>query len=306
MGALALQRFDPSRWELIVADDAAREATRSQVESWRKKARFTLRYVAVTGSHGPAAARNRGWKHAAGKIIAFTDDDTLPQPGWLQNGAKRFADPQVLAVAGYTMLPVSTDPTDYERDAALLSKSEFITANCFVRLEALERCGGFDERFKMAWREDSDLHFALLLDAERRRQKIVREESALVVHPIRPGRWGESIRQQRKSEFNALLYKKHPELYRQRIQSSPPWMYYLYCAAVLLFFLSMIAAEYWVAGAAAAAWLSITARFCSRRLAGTSKSLSHVTEMILTSVVIPPLSIYWRLKGAIKFRVAFL
>jgi len=32
----------------------------------------------------------------------------------------------------------------------------------------------------------------------------------------------------------------------------------------------------------------------------------HVIEMIATSVAIPYLSIYWRLRGAIHFRVAYL
>jgi hypothetical protein len=53
-------------------------------------------------------------------------------------------------------------PTDYERDAHGLERSEFVTANCFVSKRGLERLGGFDERFPLAWREDSDLHFRLL------------------------------------------------------------------------------------------------------------------------------------------------
>ena len=80
-----------------------------------------------------------------------------------------------------------------------------------------------DERFSAAWREDSDLHFTLLLHGGQ----IDRVPSALVVHPVRPARWGVSLNQQRKSLFNALLYKKHPRLYRQRIRPWPPWDYTL-------------------------------------------------------------------------------
>ena len=32
---------------------------------------------------GPAAARNAGAKRARGEFLAFTDDDCLPEPGWL-------------------------------------------------------------------------------------------------------------------------------------------------------------------------------------------------------------------------------
>src|SRR3954454_23939032 len=37
-----------------------------------------LRYLPVTGAHGPAAARNAGWRAARGAIVAFTDDDCMP------------------------------------------------------------------------------------------------------------------------------------------------------------------------------------------------------------------------------------
>jgi hypothetical protein len=31
-----------------------------------------------------------------------------------------------------------------------------------------------------------------------------------------------------------------------------------------------------------------------------------VAEMIVTSAVIPPLAVYWRIRGAIRYRVLFL
>jgi hypothetical protein len=43
-----------------------------------------------------------------------------------------------------------------------------------------------------------------------------------------------------------------------------------------------------------------------QRLAHTSREPEHVVEMIVTSMVLPPLAIFWRLRGAIKFRVWFL
>src|SRR5207248_10767874 len=56
---------------------------------------------------------------------------------------------------------------------------------------------------------------------------------AEVIHPLRPARWGVSLSQQRKSMFNALLYKKHPVLYRQELQAAPPWHYYGIAGALL-------------------------------------------------------------------------
>ena len=53
-------------------------------------------------------------------------------------------------------------------------------------------------------------------------------------------------------------------------------------------------------------WLVLTGRFCARRLRQTSRAPRHIAEMVVTSMLIPPLSLYWRLCGAMKFRVWFL
>ena len=119
-------------------------------------------------------------------------------------------------------MPLPDDPTDYERNAAGLATSEFVTANCFYLRSALEAVEGFDERFAMAWREDADLWLTFI----ERGEPLVAAEDAIVVHPLRPAPWGVSLSQQRKSQYNALLYKKHPVLYRQRVQPGPPPGYY--------------------------------------------------------------------------------
>ena len=43
-----------------------------------------------------------------------------------------------------------------------------------------------------------------------------------------------------------------------------------------------------------------------RRLRHTSHRAEHVAEMLATSAVIPFLSVYWRLRGALRWRVLFL
>ena len=112
---------------------------------------------------------------------------------------------------------------------AALERSRFVTANCFYRRTALVAAGGFDERFRLPWREDSDLYFTLLEAGHR----LTRATGAVVVHPVRPPSWAVSLGEQRKSMYNALLYKKHPRLYRERVQSRPPLRYYaILCAAV--------------------------------------------------------------------------
>jgi hypothetical protein len=166
----------------------------------------------------------------------------------------------------------------------------------------LERLGGFDERFERAWREDSDLYFRLLAAGAR----VVRAQNAVVVHPIRPARWGVSLAQQRKVFFDALLFKKHPTLYRERVRPHARWDYYAAVAALAVCAMAAAAGATGVAVAAGAVWLALTARFCAARLARTSKRAPHVAEMIVTSAAIPALATFWRLAGALKFRVLFL
>jgi GT2 family glycosyltransferase len=302
LGALAVQALDPKEYEVLVCDDAASEDTRRQVEAFARSVRPAVRYLPVTGIHGPAAARNIGWRAAVGPVVAFTDDDTIPDPDWLATGTGVFErDPDVAAATGQVVVPLPPRPTDYERNEAGLEGAEFVTANCFVRRSALEAVGGFDERFRAAWREDSDLQFALL----ERALKILKVPAAVVVHPVRPARWGVSLRQQRKVEFDALLCKKHPALYRRRIPG-PPWDYYGIMLAIFGAAALALAGAWWPAAAAGAVWLALTGRFVARRLRGTSRRPGHVTEMVVTSVVIPFLSVYWRLRGAVRFGVWFV
>lgn len=304
LDALLHQDFAPGRYEIIIVDDGATEDTRAMVEGWQQcTARQhgpLITYLAVTGNHGPAAARNLGWRHAQGEIIAFTDDDCVPTPTWLRTGVRAFR-ADVACITGRIRMPIPAVPTDYERNEAGLERAELVTANCFCRRSALQQVGGFDERFRMAWREDSDLQFQLL----RHQLPILAEPAAVVVHPVRPAPWGVSISQQKKVQYDALLYKKHPVLYRQRIRPAPPWRYYVIVAALLLGAAAACGGHFWAAGLAWGTWLLLTARFCLLRLNGTSHQATHVAEMIVTSVAIPPVSLFWRWAGQLRFGVPF-
>jgi hypothetical protein len=303
IASLVLQNFDPYCFEIIIVDDRPSDATRAVVARWAEHTDGApeVIYLPSPGPHGPAAARNRGWRAARGGIIAFTDDDTIAGSDWLENGLRAFhGDVQV--VCGRIVMPLTGTPTDYELDAKHLETAEFVTANCLCRKQVLQTLDGFDERFRFAWREDSDLHFRLL-DHQAR---IVYAPKAVITHPVRPGGWGVSLSQLKKIQFDALLFKKHPLHYRQRIRPTPRWDYYLTVAALLGCIAGLAAGAMEPAAVAGAIWLSMTAHFCLHRLRGTSKSPSHVAEMIVTSALIPPVAVFWRAVGALRFRVGFL
>jgi glycosyltransferase involved in cell wall biosynthesis len=296
LAAVVAQDLDD--FEVIVADDAVDDAARRQVEGLT--ARVPVRYVAVTGSHGPAAARNRGWHAACGDMVAFTDDDTIPDRGWLR-AALAVIDGGADAVTGRTVVPRPAVPTDYERNESGLERAEFITANCLVRRDVLKAVGGFDERFAVAWREDSDLHFNLL----ERGARIAAAPDALVVHPVRPARWGVSLRLQHKIQFDALLYRKHPRLFRERIRPGTPWGSYAVVAALAVAGTAAVRGPWSVVIAAVVIWLVLTGKFAARRLRGTSHAPRDVAEVVVTSALIPPLAVFWRLYGAVRFRTLF-
>jgi GT2 family glycosyltransferase len=299
--ALQAQSLEHCSFEIIVADDAAEPPIQDMVN--RLSARQPLpeiRYVAVSGPHGPAAARNQGWRSARGMIIAFTDDDCIPDPGWLMAARAAFSG-KISAAWGRLIMPLPKDPTDYEYNASLLADATFVTANCFVSLDALERIGGFDERFPLAWREDSDLLFRLIDTGHQ----VMQIREAVVTHPIRPAPWGVSLQQLKKSIHDALLFKKHPDKFRKWV-GQPPWNYYAIVASYLLWIFGVMKGQSFEAIFGLLIWSSLTVEFCMRRLDRTSHRMSHVMEMIVTSILIPPLAIFWRLAGALKYRVAFL
>src|SRR5690606_33306116 len=304
LSALAAQELPGADFEIIVVHDGPSEPTRKLAAQWAKKLAERggpeLRFHAPPHA-GPAAARNAGWRLAQASIVAFTDDDTVPDRGWLVVALAAIK-PGVDAGWGRIVMPLPSDPTDYEIDAARLSSAQFVTANCFCTKRMLERLGGFDERFEQAWREDSDLYFRLI-DAGAR---VVHVPEAVVVHPVRPASWGVSLRQQRKVLYDALLFKKHRSLYRERIRRRPRWDYYLIVASLLGAVAALAVGAEAAAAASAALWIVLTARFCLARLKSAVKTPAHVAEMIVTSVLIPPVAVFWRLVGSLRYRVVFL
>jgi cellulose synthase/poly-beta-1,6-N-acetylglucosamine synthase-like glycosyltransferase len=238
---------------------------------------------------------------AHGEIIAFTDDDCVPDSGWLVRGLTPFCDPLIVAVTGQTVVPLPDRPTDHERNTAGLEQSEFLTANCFCRRTALEAVGGFDEQFTMAWREDSDLHFRLLDSGGR----IVREPSAVVVHPVRPAPFGHSLREQRKAMFDALLFRKHPGHFRERIRPRCPVFYYALLAAAVACLAGLLLGQQFLAFTCGAVLVGGVLWLAASRLSGASRAPRHVVEMLITSAAIPFLSIYWRLYGGVRYGVLF-
>jgi glycosyltransferase involved in cell wall biosynthesis len=308
LDALARQRMPAGSYEVIVVDDGRSDETREQVLALRARwPSGTLTYLRPpSGGRGPAQARNCGWRAARAALVAFTDDDTQPQEDWLVQGvsALRRA-PALSALGGRVVVPRragDAPPSDHERMTRGLETARFVTANAFVRRDALEWVGGFDERFTRAWREDSDLQFRL----EHEVGPVGRCDSAVVLHPVREEPWGVSLRTQKNVYFDALLYRKHPRRYRREIRRIPPWDHYVVVLCMLLALGAVLAQRGTLAVAPGVLALGLVARLSLQRLRGASHAPAHVVEMVATSALIPFLSVWWRLRGAWHFRTWFV
>lgn len=92
--ALAQQTFDPSRVEIIVVDNG------SKIPPVDVVARFPQVRLVHETTPGPGPARNLGAAMTTAPILAFTDSDCLPDPGWTAAILDRFAQDPGLEVLG--------------------------------------------------------------------------------------------------------------------------------------------------------------------------------------------------------------
>jgi glycosyltransferase involved in cell wall biosynthesis len=103
-----LRSLDPAPLEVIIVDNAPGERDcRAEVIA------AGFRYV-LEPRRGLDNARNAGLRVARGDLIAFTDDDCLPSPGWLRPLPELFEDPTVGGVTG-PMFPLRLETRAHQR-----------------------------------------------------------------------------------------------------------------------------------------------------------------------------------------------
>ncbi len=128
-----------------------------------------------------SAARNAGIAAAAGEIIAFIDDDAVPEPTWLDFLVVPFADPQVAAVGGFVRgrngiswqsRARVVDPTGATRPLEVPPNRVSILppprqgavrtegTNMALRRDRLAALGGFDPRYRY-FLDETDLNLRL-------------------------------------------------------------------------------------------------------------------------------------------------
>lgn len=172
LDALAFQRY--RNFEIIVVSDTD--------PARRPPAPWGTRWISFDVAN-ISAARNLGLSAARGEIVAFCDDDAVPEFSWLEALMAPFSDPDVGAAGGYvrgrngvsfqwqTVMtgrdgmqagPQTTDLATrvlrFAPDApAVLST---LGTNCAFRRSALAEVGGFDAAFAF-FLDETDLNFRL-------------------------------------------------------------------------------------------------------------------------------------------------
>ena len=94
-----------SGYEVIIVDNGSSDDTRNVAAAFcRRNAGFC--YIQEPDP-GVAIARNAGVRISSSEIVAFADDDTEPEPSWLQRILTRFQSlPSDVAVIGGEIVPV--------------------------------------------------------------------------------------------------------------------------------------------------------------------------------------------------------
>jgi GT2 family glycosyltransferase len=207
---LDAQTYPGDRFEVVLAVDG--QATAAWIADLEQRG---VRVVAAAERGGPGAARNRGAAAAAGDWIAFTEDDCLPDPEWLEHAAREIArDTTLEVVVGETRKPGGR-PVHRQSGPGPL----WLPTSLFVKRATFARVGGFAEDYwdaerRLYFREDSDFGFRL----EAAGARWARAREAVVEHPDEHALAHDALRWAARHEFDPLLAARHPERFRERVE----------------------------------------------------------------------------------------
>ena len=252
---------------------------------------------------GPAAARNVGWRASSAEWIAFLDDDVVPAPDWVDRLLDDLGsvDADVAGSQGRIRVPLpdGTRPTDWERNVKRLEDARWATADMAYRRSALERVGGFDERFRRAYREDADLGLRITAAGYR-----IVPGSRAVDHPPGPADRWISVRLQAGNADDAFMDALHGPAWRARA-GAPPGRFQRHLAvtaAAGVTLAATLAGRKRVAALAGAVYLAGAAELAWARIAPGSRGADEVATMAATSALIPPAAVFYRLTGVLRAR----
>jgi glycosyltransferase involved in cell wall biosynthesis len=146
--------------EVIVIDGLSTDGTDKIVKEYGNRVIEPKIILLTQPKRGPAAARNLGIKHSAGKLLVLIDADCYPTTSeWLQEICKNVTEEDQLIVHGRIQVPTNSflqrfircldqlGTRDYGNKSFVARKSSitFPTTNLVVTKKVFENIGMFDE-----------------------------------------------------------------------------------------------------------------------------------------------------------------
>ena len=204
LGALANQSH--SNFEVLVVDNAPTSDATSSLFLQNHGSDDRFDYI-LEESPGVSRAKNLGAAMARFDLLAFTDDDALPDPGWLSAITRAFASPQVSCVTGLT-LPANLDtraeqlfedhvgfPSTFAPRLFDLGENRppeplfpYTTGqlgagvNIALRTSVFRQLGGFDSALGTGTKSRGGEDLAMLLDLLQSGHQLAYEPAAIVRH----------------------------------------------------------------------------------------------------------------------------
>jgi glycosyltransferase involved in cell wall biosynthesis len=137
----AVEAQEGADFDILVVDNGSTDGT---YEYLVERAASSTRQMTVLQELGSLGrVRNAALRAAQGEVVAFTDSDCVPSPGWLTAGLAGFAS-NVAVVQGRTV-PLRP-PGSFEATINISSFSHrYETCNIFYKRAELAAAGGFGE-----------------------------------------------------------------------------------------------------------------------------------------------------------------
>lgn len=189
--------------EVVVVDNGSRDGTASLAEE------HGVRVLRRPRGAGPGSARNAGAGAARARVLAFTDADCAPTPGWLAAACNALTQGDIVLGPIEPLPP----PGPLERTVHVgVETGLFESANLVVRRDVFERAGGFPPGLEGP--EDAPFGEDVLFGwtATRGGARVVFCPESRVLHAVEPRGARAFVAERARLRFFPALTAQLPEL----------------------------------------------------------------------------------------------
>ncbi|MCX7164830.1 MAG: glycosyltransferase [Rhodocyclales bacterium] len=256
--ALKDQSFNPKKFEIVIVDNGSRDSTRDVVHEFERISRVPVIFCHET-RRGLHWARHTGAFASQGEILAYIDDDAIPDANWLEELDKAYLHFGADCAGGRIDIKWDRQPPqwvipyehflgriDYGTHPRILSETEFINGGNFTILRRrLFEIGGFNPD-QVNRHLIGDGESGLCLRIHKRKWKMVWVPDATVLHMQFVDRNG-TLQDLKRRYWNNGVCKAYNN-YRNFRPSSPILVIYSACKGISSMVRSCIATAFRVQG----------------------------------------------------------